>query len=104
METLHKFTIIIWATREKQQDHYSVKVTASTKNAIINRTNPGYLEHMITYPSDDVRVIFLLQVSIVLGFVFLIGSKKLAGSSLCRCPMKSALAAYPETSAQITSI
>ena len=48
------------------------------------------LEHMITFPWDDVRVIFLLQVSIVLNPVFLIGSKKLPGSPLCICPMKSA--------------
>ena len=48
------------------------------------------LEHMITFPWDDVRVIFLLQVSIVFCFVFLIVSKKLPDSPLCRCPMKSA--------------
>ena len=48
------------------------------------------LEHMITFPMDDVRVIFLLQFSVVLSFVFLIGSEKLPGSPLCRCPMKSA--------------
>ena len=42
------------------------------------------LEHLITFPWGDVRVIFLLQVSIVLNFVFLIGSKKLPGSPLCR--------------------
>ena len=45
---------------------------------------------MITFPWDAVGVTFLLQVSMVLRF-FLIGSKKLP--PLCRCPMKSALAA-----------
>ena len=59
---------------------------------------------MITFPWDDVSVIFMLQVSIVLSFVFLIGSKKLSGYSLCRCPMKSVLAAYPKASARSTSI
>ena len=59
---------------------------ASTKNATIKTKQiPS-----ITFPWDDVRVIFLLQVSIVLNFVFLIGSKKLPVSPLCRCPMKSA--------------
>ena len=47
---------------------------------------------MITFPWDDVRVTFLLQVSMILGF-FLIGSKKLPGSPPGKCPMKSALAA-----------
>ena len=61
------------------------------------------LEHMITFSWDDVRVIFLLQVSIVLSFIFLIGSKKLPGSPLCRCPMKSVLAAYPKASARSMS-
>ena len=48
------------------------------------------LEHMITFPWDHVKVIFLLRISIVLSFVFLIGSQKLPSSPLCWCPMKSA--------------
>ena len=47
------------------------------------------LEHMITFPWGDVRVIFLWQVSIDLSFIFLMESKKLPGSPLCKCPMKS---------------
>ena len=52
------------------------------------------LEHMITFPWDDVTVIFLLQVSVVLSFVFLIESKKLPVSLLCMCPMKSAFSSF----------
>ena len=42
---------------------------------------------------NDVRVTFLLQVSMVLTVFFLIWSNKLTGSPLCRFSMKLVLAA-----------
>ena len=63
---------------------------ASTKHATIKQNRSRVLEHMNTFPGDDVRVTFLLQVTMGLSFFFLIGSKKLHGSPLCMCPMESA--------------
>ena len=47
---------------------------------------------------------FNFNIISILSFFFLIESKKLHGSPLCRCPMKSALTAQPKVSAQNTSI
>ena len=58
---------------------YNAKVMASTKNVTVKQTRSRVLEHMITFPWDDVRVTFLLQVSMALSLFFLIGSKKIHG-------------------------